>query len=112
MASEAQERAVAKDLMLVGDSVKKNSISPAKVKRSADPRNKYCRATQRNVIGRGSEECTSPDSAATLFRFISTKAATTMATMERISPVPIRCRWVIPISVLVVLLVNGMMIWL
>lgn len=112
MASDAQERAVAIDLMLLGASVKKNSISPAKVKRSADPRNRYCSANQRNVIPRGSEEFISPDSAATLFRFISTRAAAAMATIERNSPVPILCRWVIPISVLVTLLANGMMIWL
>lgn len=92
MASEAHERDVAKDLILNGASVKKNSIMPAKVNRSADPRNKYCKATQTKVMGRGSEELTRPELTATLFRLISTRAATAMATIESISPVPIRCR--------------------
>jgi len=92
MASEAHDRDVAKDLMLFGASVKKNSIMPANVKRSADPRNKYCNAIQRNVMGRGFVEFTNPELAATLFRFISTRAATTIATTDRTSPVPILCK--------------------
>lgn len=92
MAREAHDREVAKDLMLFGASVKKNSIIPANVKTSADPRNKYCNAIQRNVMGRGSVEFSNPESAATLFRFVSTSAATAIATTERASPVPILCR--------------------
>uniref|UniRef100_A0A3Q7FQN9 Uncharacterized protein n=1 Tax=Solanum lycopersicum TaxID=4081 RepID=A0A3Q7FQN9_SOLLC len=87
MASDAQESAVVNDLMLKGASVKKNSIRPAKLKRSADPRNRYCNATQRNVIGSGSVEFINPDCSATLFRFISTRAATAIATTDRNSPV-------------------------
>ncbi|KAG5618220.1 hypothetical protein H5410_018044 [Solanum commersonii] len=87
MASDAQESAVVNDLMLKGASVKKNSIRPAKLKRSADPRNRYCNATQRNVIGSGSVEFINPDCSATPFRFISTRAATAMATTDRNSPV-------------------------
>ncbi|KAI4336040.1 hypothetical protein L6164_014616 [Bauhinia variegata] len=112
MASDAQERAVANDLMLNGASVKKNSIMPANVKRSAEPRNKYCKATHRNVMGRGFVESNKPSSMATFFRLISTKAATAIATIERNSPIPIRCKWVIPISVLVAFLANGTIIWL
>ena len=44
--SEAHERDVARDLRPTGASVKKNSIMPARVKRSADPRNKYCNDTR------------------------------------------------------------------
>lgn len=83
---------MANDLMLKGASVKKNSIIPANVNKSADPRNKYCNDIQRNVIGNGSVESISPDSIATFFLFISTKAATAMAMIERTSPVPIRCK--------------------
>lgn len=92
MAKEAQEREVAKDLMLVGASVKKNSISPANVKRSADPKNKYWKAIQKNVMGNGSFESSSPEFVATLFRLISTSAATPIAITERTKPMPILCR--------------------
>ncbi|KAJ7956339.1 hypothetical protein O6P43_022799 [Quillaja saponaria] len=92
MASDAQDKAVAKYLMLDGASVKNNSNMPAKVKRSAEPRNKYCIATHKKVIGRGSAESNIWDSAATFLRLISTVAATAIATMERTNPVPIRCR--------------------
>lgn len=92
MAKEAKERDVAKDLMLAGASVKKNSNNPAKVKRSADPRNKYCKAIQKNVMGNGLLESRSPESVATFFRLISTTAATAIATMERAKPIPIRCK--------------------
>lgn len=112
MASEAHESAVAKDLMLHGASVKKNSIMPAKVKRSAEPRKMYCKATQRNVIGRGLVVSNKPNFAAVFFLLVSTKAATAIATMERNRPVPILCRCVIPISVLVTFLANGTMMWL
>lgn len=90
MAKDAQEREVAKDLILVGASVKKNSNNPAKLKRSAEPRNKYCNAIQKNVMGSGLVgSFKSPDSVATLFLFISTKAATAIATVDRTNPIPI-----------------------
>ncbi|WOH08490.1 hypothetical protein DCAR_0727931 [Daucus carota subsp. sativus] len=44
--SEAHKRDVARDLRPTGASVKKNSIMPARVKRSADLRNKYCNDTR------------------------------------------------------------------
>lgn len=92
MAKEAQERDVAKDLMLVGASVKKNSNNPAKVKRSAEPRNKNWRAIQKNVMGNGCSESSKPELVATLFRFTSTRAAIAMAIIERTKPIPIRWR--------------------
>lgn len=111
MAKDAQDRDVARDLMLAGASVKKNSNNPAKVKRSADPRNKYWKAIQKNVMGNGCSESSKPESVATLFRFISTRAATAMAIIERTKPIPIRWRWVIPISDFVAFRANGMMRW-
>lgn len=109
MAKEAKERDVAKDLMLVGASVKKNSNNPAKVKRSADPRNRYCNAIQKNVMGNGLAESRRPESVATLFRLISTRAATAIAIMESTRPIPILCKCVMPISDLVTFRANGMM---
>lgn len=97
--------------MLAGASVKKNSNKPAKVNRSADPRNRYCKAIQKNVIGSGPAESSRPDSVATRFRLTSTKAAIAMAIMERTSPVPIRWRCEIPISDLVIFRAEGMMKW-
>lgn len=107
MAKEAHEREVAKDLMLVGASVKKNSNNPANVKRSAEPRNKYWKAIQNNVMGKGLSESTKPDLKATLFRLTSTRAATAMATMDRNKPIPILCKWEIPISDFVNFLAKG-----
>ena len=92
MAKEAKEREVAKDLMLAGASVKKNSNKPARVKRSAEPRNKYWKAIQKNVMGNGFSESSIPELLATLFRFISTRAAITMAIIESTRPIPIRWR--------------------
>lgn len=92
MANEAQERAVAKDLILLGASEKKNSSSPASVNRSADPRNRYWNAIQKNVMGSGSLESNNPEVAATFLRLTSTRAATAMAITERSSPIPMRCR--------------------
>ncbi|KAJ8547862.1 hypothetical protein K7X08_021098 [Anisodus acutangulus] len=90
MAKEAHERDVANDLILTGASEKQNSSSPARTKRSADPRNKYWKAIQKKVKGNGLAESTSPESVATLLRLISTRAATAIATMERNRPIPIR----------------------
>ena len=90
---------------------KKNSINPAKVKRSADPRNKYWKAIQKNVMGSCPVESISPELEATRFRLTSTRAAAAMATMEKTRLIPIRCRWEIPITVLVTFLANGIMKW-
>lgn len=92
MAKEAHEKDVARDLMLEGASVKKNSSNPAKVKRSADPRNKYWKAIQKKVMGNGCSDSSKPELVATLFRFISTRAAVAMAIIERTKPTPIRWR--------------------
>lgn len=92
--------------------MKKNSSNPAKVNRSAEPRNKYWNAIQKNVMGNGvATESIIPESVATRFLLISTRAATAMAIMESTNPVPILCRWVIPISDLVTFLAKGMMMW-
>lgn len=92
--------------------MKKNSISPANVKRSADPRSKYWNAIHKKVIGRGSSlESSSLDSVATLMRLISTIAAIAMAMMDKTRPVPMRWRCVIPVSDRVTLRANGTMVW-
>lgn len=97
--------------MLAGASVKKNSSKPAKVNRSAEPKNKNCKAIQKNVMGKGPVESIRPDPIATRFRLISTRAAIAMAMMERTNPVPIRWRCEIPISDLVIFRAEGIMKW-
>lgn len=92
MARDAHDRDDANDRILNGASVKKNSSIPAKVKRSADPRNKYWSAIQKKVIGKGLVESSSPELVATCLRLISTNAATAMAITERTRPIPMRWR--------------------
>lgn len=111
MAKDAKDSDVASDLTLAGAWLKKNSSSPANVKRSAEPKNKYCKAIQKKDMGNGFGESIRPDSVATRLRLISTWAATAMAMIDSRSPTPMRCKCDIPISVLVTLLAKGMMIW-
>ncbi|KAH0468042.1 hypothetical protein IEQ34_003075 [Dendrobium chrysotoxum] len=106
-----QDSEVARDLIPAGASVKKNSSRPANVNKSAEPRNRYCNATQKNDIGSGSIESTRPEFSATCFLFTSTSAAVTIATMERTKPIPILWRWVIPFSVRVSFRAMGMITW-
>uniref|UniRef100_A0A7C9CFE1 Uncharacterized protein n=1 Tax=Opuntia streptacantha TaxID=393608 RepID=A0A7C9CFE1_OPUST len=97
--------------MLEGASVKKNSSIPARVNRSADPNNAYWMAIQKKVMGNGALESSMSCSVATCFLLTSTRAAAAMATMERTSPVPILCRWEMPVSLFVNFRANGMMTW-
>lgn len=79
--------------MLIGASVKKNSINPANVKRSAEPKNKYWKAIQKNEMGNGLlGESMSPELEATRLRLISTRAATAIAIIDKTNPNPILWR--------------------
>jgi len=62
-------------------------------------------------MGSGLGESGMPASGATFLRFTSMTVATAMATMERTSPVPMRWRWLMPISVPVTRRAKWMMAW-
>ncbi|CAN1168934.1 hypothetical protein LINPERHAP2_LOCUS28118 [Linum perenne] len=43
-------------------------------------------------MGRGEEVLSNPDSIVVLFRLLSTRVATTIATIDNTNPVPILCK--------------------